>query len=55
MVIFEGELESLRRFKDDMAEVRNGMECGIAVKSYNDVKVGDKIEVFEKVQVARSL
>ena len=55
VVIFEGELESLRRFKDDVAEVRNGMECGIAVKSYNDVKVGDKIEVFEKVQVARSL
>jgi translation initiation factor IF-2 len=55
VVIFEGELESLRRFKDDAAEVRNGMECGIGVKSYNDVKVGDKIEVFEKVQVARSL
>ena len=55
IVIFEGELESLRRFKDDVAEVRNGMECGIGVKSYNDVKVGDKIEVFEKVQVARSL
>ncbi|WP_314408001.1 translation initiation factor IF-2 [Pseudomonas kuykendallii] len=55
VVIFEGELESLRRFKDDVSEVRAGMECGIAVKSYNDVKVGDKIEVFEKVQVARSL
>ena len=55
IVIFEGELESLRRFKDDASEVRNGMECGIGVKSYNDVKVGDKIEVFEKVQVARSL
>jgi translation initiation factor IF-2 len=55
VVIFEGELESLRRFKDDMSEVRAGMECGIGVKSYNDVKVGDKIEVFEKVQVARSL
>ncbi|MGX5726157.1 translation initiation factor IF-2 [Metapseudomonas otitidis] len=55
VVIFEGELESLRRFKDDVSEVRNGMECGIGVKSYNDVKVGDKIEVFEKVQVARSL
>lgn len=55
VVIFEGELESLRRFKDDASEVRNGMECGIGVKSYNDVKVGDKIEVFEKVQVARSL
>ncbi|VVO09609.1 translation initiation factor IF-2 [Pseudomonas fluorescens] len=55
IVIFEGELESLRRFKDDMSEVRAGMECGIGVKSYNDVKPGDKIEVFEKVQVARSL
>ncbi|WP_286920228.1 translation initiation factor IF-2 [Pseudomonas sp. UBA6699] len=55
VVIFEGELESLRRFKDDASEVRSGMECGIGVKSYNDVKVGDKIEVFEKVQVARTL
>ena len=55
VVIFEGELESLRRFKDDVAEVRAGMECGIGVKSYNDVKVGDKIEVFEKVRVARTL
>ena len=55
VVIFEGELESLRRFKDDVSEVRAGMECGIGVKSYNDVKVGDKIEVFEKVQVARTL
>jgi translation initiation factor IF-2 len=55
IVIFEGELESLRRFKDDMSEVRAGMECGIGVKSYNDVKAGDKIEVFEKVQVARTL
>src|SRR3989344_3977757 len=55
IVIFEGELESLRRFKDDASEVRAGMECGIGVKSYNDVKVGDKNEVFEKVQVARSL
>jgi translation initiation factor IF-2 len=55
VVIFEGELESLRRFKDDMSEVRAGMECGIGVKSYNDVKPGDKIEVYEKVQVARSL
>ena len=55
VVVFEGELESLRRFKDDVAEVRNGMECGIGVKSYNDVRVGDKIEVYEKVQVARSL
>src|SRR5450830_1867500 len=55
IVIFEGELESLRRFKDDASEVRASMECGIGVKSYNDVKVGDKIEVYEKVQVARSL
>lgn len=55
IVVFEGELESLRRFKDDVAEVRSGMECGIGVKGYNDVKVGDKIEVFEKIQVARSL
>ena len=55
VVIFEGELESLRRFKDDVSEVRAGMECGIGVKSYNDVKPGDKIEVFEKVQVARTL
>ena len=55
VVIFEGELESLRRYKDDVNEVRQGMECGIGVKSYNDVKVGDKIEVFEKVEVARTL
>ncbi|MDF1779859.1 MAG: translation initiation factor IF-2 [Alcanivoracaceae bacterium] len=55
VVVFEGELESLRRFKDDVPEVRNGMECGIAVKSYNDVKAGDKIEVFEVKEIARSL
>lgn len=55
VVIFEGELDSLRRFKDDVQEVRNGMECGIGVKNYNDVKVGDQIEVFETVQVERSL
>lgn len=53
VVIFEGELESLRRFKEDVNEVRNGMECGIAVKDYNDVKEGDQIEVYEKVTVAR--
>ncbi len=55
VVIFEGELESLRRFKDDAGEVKAGLECGIAVKNYNDVKVGDHIEVYEKVEVARSL
>ncbi|WP_370230260.1 translation initiation factor IF-2 [Marinobacter nauticus] len=54
VVIFEGELESLRRFKDDVAEVRNGMECGIGVKGY-DVKVGDQIEVFDRVRVERQL
>ncbi|MFP2770854.1 translation initiation factor IF-2 [Oceanisphaera sp. KMM 10153] len=55
VVIYEGELESLRRFKDDVQEVRNGMECGIAVKNYNDVRVGDQIEVFQIVEVQRTL
>lgn len=55
VVIYEGELESLRRYKDDVQEVRNGMECGIGVKNYNDVKVGDQIEVFETIQVERTL
>ncbi|MGX3020437.1 translation initiation factor IF-2 [Ursidibacter sp. B-7004-1] len=55
VVIFEGELESLRRFKDDVSEVRNGMECGIGVKNYNDVKVGDQIEVFEVVEIKRTI
>ncbi|WP_249960941.1 translation initiation factor IF-2 [Histophilus somni] len=55
VVIFEGELESLRRFKDDVSEVRSGMECGIGVKNYNDVKVGDQIEVFEVVEVKRAI
>lgn len=55
VVIYQGELESLRRFKDDVNEVRNGFECGIGVKDYNDVKVGDQIEVYERVQVAREL
>jgi translation initiation factor IF-2 len=55
VVIYEGELESLRRFKDDANEVRNGIECGIGVKNYTDVKVGDQIEVFEVREIARSL
>ncbi len=55
VVIFEGELESLRRFKDDASEVKAGLECGIGVKNYNDVQVGDQIEVFEKVEVARTI
>ncbi|MFC4655101.1 translation initiation factor IF-2 [Rheinheimera marina] len=55
VVIYEGELESLRRFKDDVSEVRNGFECGIGVKNYNDVREGDQIEVFEVVQIERTL
>ena len=55
VVIYEGELESLRRFKDDANEVRNGMECGIGVKNYTDVKVGDLIEVYEVREISRSL
>ena len=55
VVVFEGELESLRRFKDVVDEVRSGTECGIAVKAYNDVKPGDQIECFERIEVARSL
>jgi translation initiation factor IF-2 len=55
IVIYQGELESLRRFKDDAQEVRNGMECGIGVKDYNDVKPGDQIEVYDITQVQRSL
>ncbi|MBY0545345.1 MAG: translation initiation factor IF-2 [Gammaproteobacteria bacterium] len=55
VVIFEGELESLRRFKEDVNEVRNGFECGIAVKNYNDVQVGDQIEVYEMIAVAKTL
>lgn len=55
VVIFEGELESLRRFKDNVNEVRSGTECGIGVKNYNDVKVGDQIECFERIEVARTL
>jgi len=54
-VIFQGELESLRRFKENVDEVRNGMECGIGVKQYNDVKPGDQIECFERIEVARTL
>ncbi|RWR01498.1 translation initiation factor IF-2 [[Pantoea] beijingensis] len=55
VVIYEGELESLRRFKDDVNEVRNGMECGIGVKNYNDVRVGDMIEVFEIIEIQRTI
>ena len=55
VVVFEGELESLRRFKDDVKEVQSGTECGIGVKQYNDVKPGDQIECFERVEVQKTL
>ena len=55
VVIYEGELESLRRFKEDVSEVRNGTECGIGVRNYNDVRLGDLIEVFESHEVERTL
>jgi translation initiation factor IF-2 len=55
VVVFEGQLESLRRHKDDVPEVRAGTECGISVKDYTDVKVGDQIEVFERIEVARKI
>lgn len=55
VVIYEGQLESLRRFKDEASEVKMGMECGIGVKNYNDVKAGDQIEVFERIEVKREI
>ena len=55
VVIYEGELESLRRHKDDVGEVQHGKECGIGVKNYNDIKTGDQIEVYEKIAVVRTL
>jgi translation initiation factor IF-2 len=55
VVIYKGQLESLRRFKEDMGEVRQGMECGIGVKDYNDIKVGDQIEAYQIFEVARKL
>ena len=54
-MIYEGTLESLRRFKDEVAEVRGGTECGIGVKNYQDVRVGDQIECFSRVSVARTI
>lgn len=55
IVVYEGELESLRRFKEDVNEIRNGMECGIGIKNFNDIKIGDNIEVFEVKEVKRIL
>jgi translation initiation factor IF-2 len=52
VVIFEGKISSLRRFKDDVSEVKSGLECGIGLQNYNDVKVGDVIEVFTMERVA---
>jgi translation initiation factor IF-2 len=55
VVIHEGELDSLKRFKDDVREVKSGFECGLSLRNYNDVKVGDQLEVYEVVEVARTL
>lgn len=55
VVIFEGVIDSLRRFKDDVSEVKAGFECGIGVKNYNDVKLGDQLEVYRKVEVRPTL
>ncbi len=55
VVIYEGQLESLRRFKDDVSEVRAGTECGIGVRNYNDVKAGDQIECYERTEIARKV
>ena len=53
VVVFEGEIDSLKRFKDDAKEVASGYECGITIKNFNDVKEGDQIEAFEMVEVRR--
>ena len=55
VVIYEGQLESLRRFKDDVSEVRAGTECGIGVRNYNDVKAGDQIECYERTEIVRKV
>jgi len=55
VVIFTGELDSLKRFKDDAREVKAGFECGLSLKNYNDIQVGDQLEAFETVEVARTL
>jgi translation initiation factor IF-2 len=55
VVLFDGELDSLKRFKDDVREVKEGFECGLSLKNYNDLKEGDQLEVYEVVEVARTL
>ena len=55
VVIHTGELDSLKRFKDDVKEVKSNFECGLSLKNFNDIEVGDMLEVFEVVEVARTL
>jgi translation initiation factor IF-2 len=55
VVVFDGELDSLKRFKDDVREVKAGFECGLSLKNFNDIKAGDQLEVYEVVEVARTL
>ncbi|HRA23877.1 MAG TPA: EF-Tu/IF-2/RF-3 family GTPase, partial [Usitatibacteraceae bacterium] len=55
VVVHTGELDSLKRFKDDVKEVKSGFECGLSLRNFNDVQVGDQVEVFEVVEVARTL
>jgi len=55
VIIFTGELDSLKRFKDDVKEVKSNFECGLSLKNYNDIEVGDLLEVYEVVEVARTL
>ena len=55
VIIHTGELDSLKRFKDDVKEVKNNFECGLSLKNYNDIEVGDILEVYEMVEVARTL
>jgi translation initiation factor IF-2 len=55
VVIFSGELDSLKRFKDDVKEVKAGFECGLSIKNFNDVKEGDQLEIYEITEVARTL
>ncbi len=55
IVVWTGEIDSLKRFKDDAKEVRAGLECGLSLKNYNDIQVGDTLEVFEVQEVARTL
>jgi translation initiation factor IF-2 len=55
VIIFTGELDSLKRFKDDVKEVKSNFECGLSLKNYNDIEVGDLLEVYEVVEIARTL